>query len=33
MTNILIGLFLGILLGLAIPPFYKWIVGIVTNKK
>ena len=26
-------LFLGILLGLAIPPFYKWVVGIVTKPK
>ena len=26
-------LFLGILLGLAIPPFYKWVVGIVTNQR
>ena len=25
-------LFLGILLGLAIPPFYKWIVTLVTKK-
>ncbi len=32
MANILIGLFLGILLGLAIPPFYKWIVSVVTKK-
>jgi len=26
MQNLLIGLFLGILLGLAIPPIYKWMV-------
>jgi hypothetical protein len=32
MSNLLIGLFLGILLGLAIPPFYKWIVNTVTKK-
>lgn len=32
MANILIGLFLGILIGLAIPPFYKWIVSVVTKK-
>lgn len=31
MSNLLIGLFLGILLGLAIPPFYKWIVKKVTK--
>lgn len=28
----LIGLFLGWLLGLATPPFYKWIVNVVTKK-
>lgn len=28
----LIGLFLGWLLGLATPPFYKWIVSVVTKK-
>lgn len=28
----LIGLFLGWLLGLATPPFYKWIVQVVTKK-
>jgi len=33
MANILIGLFLGILIGLAIPPFYKWIVSVVTKKQ
>lgn len=32
MQNLLIGLFLGILLGLAAPPFYKWIVAVVTKK-
>ena len=26
-------LFLGILLGLAIPPFYKWVVTLVTKKE
>lgn len=26
-------LFLGILLGLAIPPFYKWVVALVTKPK
>lgn len=33
MSNLLIGLFLGILLGLAIPPFYKWIVKKVTKSE
>lgn len=32
MNGFLIGLFLGVLLGLAIPPFYKWIVNVVTKK-
>jgi len=32
MSNLLIGLFLGIILGLAAPPFYKWIVSKVTKK-
>lgn len=32
MNGFLIGLFLGTLLGLAIPPFYKWIVNVVTKK-
>lgn len=32
MNSFFIGLFLGILLGLAIPPFYKWIVSVVTKK-
>lgn len=33
MSNLLIGLFLGILLGLAIPPFFKWIVKKVTKSE
>ena len=30
--NFLLGLAIGWLLGLATPPFYKWVVNIVTKK-
>lgn len=32
MTTFFAALFLGWLLGLATPPFYKWIVSVVTKK-
>lgn len=32
MTNLVLGLFIGIVVGLAAPPFYKWVVSLVTKK-
>lgn len=32
MVNLILGIFIGIVLGIAVPPFYKWIVEKVTKK-
>lgn len=32
MVNLILGIFIGIVLGIAVPPFYKWIVSVVTKK-